>query len=184
MNTLSPGDALLMYETGHFATLWRELAQKLGLKPEFIGLPDDDGWRRSVQPEMIADRLRRDKEHAIKAVCVIHNETSTGVTSDISAVRAAIDSVGHPALLMVDAISSLASVDYRHDEWRVDVTVSGSQKGLMLPPGIAFNAISEKARDARKTAKLPRKSSPRTKRVIGPIRRIRTCSTLCPSRWL
>ena len=156
VNTLSPGDSVLMYETGHFATLWREMAEKLGLKPEFIGLPGYEGWRRGVQPNMIADRLRQDRKHAIKAVCVVHNETSTGVTSDILAVRKAIDSAEHPALLMVDTISSLASVDYRHDEWGVDVTVSGSQKGLMLPPGIAFNAISEKARNARKAAKLPR----------------------------
>ena len=156
VNTLSPGDHVLMYETGHFATLWKKLAENLGLKPEFIGLPGIEGWRRGVQPDMIEARLRADTGHAIKAVCVVHNETSTGVTSDIAAVRRAIDAVGHPALLLVDTISGLASADYRHDEWGVDVTVSGSQKGLMLPPGISFNAVSQKARAASKEAKLPR----------------------------
>jgi alanine-glyoxylate transaminase/serine-glyoxylate transaminase/serine-pyruvate transaminase len=156
VNTLSPGDQVLMYETGHFATLWKKLAENLGLKPEFIGLPGIEGWRRGVQPDMIEARLRADTGHAIKAVCVVHNETSTGVTSDIAAVRRAIDAAGHAALLLVDTISGLASADYRHDEWGVDVTVSGSQKGLMLPPGISFNAVSEKARAASKGAKLPR----------------------------
>ncbi|HTH61643.1 MAG TPA: aminotransferase class V-fold PLP-dependent enzyme [Paraburkholderia sp.] len=156
VNTLSPGDHVLMYETGHFATLWKKLAENLGLKPEFIGLPGTEGWRRGVQPDMIEARLRADTGHAIKAVCVVHNETSTGVTSDIAAVRRAIDATGHPALLLVDTISGLASADYRHDEWGVDVTVSGSQKGLMLPPGISFNAVSEKARAASRHAKLPR----------------------------
>jgi alanine-glyoxylate transaminase/serine-glyoxylate transaminase/serine-pyruvate transaminase len=156
VNTLSPGDQVLMYETGHFATLWKKLAENLGLKPEFIGLPGIEGWRRGVQPDLIEARLRADTGHAIKAVCVVHNETSTGVTSDIAAVRRAIDAAGHPALLLVDTISGLASADYRHDEWGVDVTVSGSQKGLMLPPGISFNAVSEKARAASKGAKLPR----------------------------
>jgi alanine-glyoxylate transaminase/serine-glyoxylate transaminase/serine-pyruvate transaminase len=150
------GDRVLMYETGHFATLWKKMAESLGLRPEFLGLPGIEGWRRGVQPDMIEARLRSDTEHGIKAVCVVHNETSTGVTSDIAAVRKAIDAAGHPALLLVDTISGLASADYRHDEWGVDVTVSGSQKGLMLPPGISFNAVSPKALAASKTAKLPR----------------------------
>ncbi|MEO6918126.1 MAG: aminotransferase class V-fold PLP-dependent enzyme [Collimonas sp.] len=155
-NTLSAGDTVLMYETGHFATLWKKMAEALGLKPEFLGLPGIEGWRHGVQAERIEERLRKDSEHQIKAVCVVHNETSTGVTSDIAAVRKAIDAAGHPALLIVDTISGLASADYRHDEWGVDVTVSGSQKGLMLPPGISFNAVSKKAIEAGKTAKLPR----------------------------
>ncbi|WP_248324357.1 MULTISPECIES: alanine--glyoxylate aminotransferase family protein [unclassified Caballeronia] len=155
-NTLSPGDAVLMYETGHFASLWKKMAEKLGLEPEFLGLPGIEGWRRGVQPDMIEKRLREDMQHAIKAVCVVHNETSTGVTSDIAAVRRAMDAAGHPALLLVDTISGLASADYRHDEWGVDVTVSGSQKGLMLPPGISFNAVSQKALEASNEAKLPR----------------------------
>jgi len=155
-NTLSAGDRVLMFETGHFATLWKKMAESLGLRPEFLGLPGIEGWRRGVQPDMIEARLRSDTEHAIKAVCVVHNETSTGVTSDIAAVRRAIDAAGHPALLLVDTISGLASADYRHDEWGVDVTVSGSQKGLMLPPGISFNAVSPKAIAASKHAKLPR----------------------------
>ena len=155
-NTLSPGDAVLMYETGHFASLWNKMALRLGLKPEFLGLPGTEGWRRGVQAEMILERLRADRGHAIKAVCVVHNETSTGVTSDIAAVRRAIDEAGHPALLLVDTISGLASADYRHDEWGVDVTVSGSQKGLMLPPGISFNAVSAKAVEASRSARLPK----------------------------
>uniref|UniRef100_UPI00286EFD05 pyridoxal-phosphate-dependent aminotransferase family protein n=1 Tax=Paraburkholderia sp. TaxID=1926495 RepID=UPI00286EFD05 len=155
-NTLSPGDTVLMYETGHFATLWKKMAESLGLKPEFLGLPGIEGWRRGVQADQIEARLRADTGHAIKAVCVVHNETSTGVTSDIAAVRRAIDAAGHPALLMVDTISGLASADYRHDDWGVDVTVSGSQKGLMLPPGISFNAVSQKAIAASREAKLPR----------------------------
>ncbi|MBN3809626.1 aminotransferase class V-fold PLP-dependent enzyme [Paraburkholderia sp. Ac-20347] len=155
-NTLSPGDTVLMYETGHFATLWKKMAESLGLKPEFLGLPGIEGWRRGVQADQIEARLRADAGHTIKAVCVVHNETSTGVTSDIAAVRRAIDAAGHPALLMVDTISGLASADYRHDEWGVDVTVSGSQKGLMLPPGISFNAVSPKAIAASREAKLPR----------------------------
>lgn len=155
-NTLSPGDAVLMYETGHFATLWKKMAEALGLKPEFIGLPGIEGWRRGVQADAIEARLRADTGHTIKAVCVVHNETSTGVTSNIAAVRKAIDAAGHPALLLVDTISGLAAADYRHDEWGVDVTVSGSQKGLMLPPGISFNAVSKKAIAASKQAKLPR----------------------------
>lgn len=155
-NTLSPGDQVLMYETGHFATLWQKMARRLGLEPEFLSLPGDEGWRLGVQADMIEARLKEDREHAIKAVCVVHNETSTGVTSGIAAVRRAIDAAGHPALLMVDTISGLASADYRHDEWGVDVTISGSQKGLMLPPGISFNAVSDKALSASRQAKLPK----------------------------
>ncbi|MEA9976884.1 aminotransferase class V-fold PLP-dependent enzyme [Pseudomonas sp. 10B1] len=155
-NTLSTGDSVLMFETGHFATLWKKMAESLGLKPEFIGLPGVEGWRHGIKPFMIEARLRQDLNHSIKAVCVVHNETSTGVTSDIAAVRKAIDAAGHPALLLVDTISGLASADYRHDEWGVDVTISGSQKGLMLPPGISFNAVSPKAIAASKTAGLPR----------------------------
>jgi len=152
VNTLSPGDRVLMAETGHFASLWKKLAERLGLAVEF--LPGD--WRHGVAPHAIEARLIADREHAIKAVCVVHNETSTGVTSRMPDVRAAIDHAGHPALFMVDTISSLASIDYRHDEWRVDVTVAGSQKGLMLPPGLSFNAISAKALEASRNAKLPR----------------------------
>ncbi|CAM3357068.1 pyridoxal-phosphate-dependent aminotransferase family protein [Cupriavidus taiwanensis] len=155
-NTLSPGDHVLMFETGHFATLWKKMAEALGLRPEFLGLPGIEGWRRGVQADMIEARLREDSGHAIRAVCVVHNETSTGVTSDIAAVRRAIDAAGHPALLLVDTISGLGSADYRHDEWGVDVTVSGSQKGLMLPPGISFNALSPKAIAASQHARLPR----------------------------
>ena len=155
-NTLSPGDAVLMYETGHFATLWKKMAEGLGLKTEFLGLPGIEGWRRGVDAQRIEERLRADTQRSIKAVCVVHNETSTGVTSNIAAVRQAIDAAGHPALLLVDTISGLACADYRHDEWGVDVTVSGSQKGLMLPPGISFNALSPKAIEASKTARLPR----------------------------
>ncbi|RFB73803.1 MULTISPECIES: aminotransferase class V-fold PLP-dependent enzyme [unclassified Herbaspirillum] len=155
-NTLSAGDTVLMYETGHFATLWKKMAEALGLKPEFLGLPGIEGWRRGVQADLIEERLRKDSGHQIKAVCVVHNETSTGVTSDIASVRKAIDAAGHPALLLVDTISGLASADYRHDEWGVDVTVSGSQKGLMLPPGISFNAVSKKAIEASKSSKLPK----------------------------
>ena len=162
-NTLSPGDKVLMYETGHFASLWNKMALRLGVEPEFLAyagtdevLPQAASWRRGVQPDMLEDRLRRDTERKIKAVCVVHNETSTGATSDIAAVRRAIDAAGHPALLMVDSISGLASADFRHDEWGVDVTVSGSQKGLMLPPGISFNALSPRALEASKTARLPR----------------------------
>jgi len=155
-NTLSADDTVLMYETGHFATLWKKMAEALGLKPEFLGLPGIEGWRRGVQADLIEERLRNDSGHQIKAVCVVHNETSTGVTSDIASVRRAIDAAGHPALLLVDTISGLASADYRHDEWGVDVTVSGSQKGLMLPPGISFNAVSKKAIAASKSSKLPK----------------------------
>lgn len=151
-NTLSPGDTVLMAETGHFATLWKQIATRFGITVEFI--PGD--WRHGADPAAIEARLAEDKAHAIKAVMVVHNETSTGATSRVAEIRKAIDAAGHHALFMVDTISSLASVDYRHDEWRVDVTVSGSQKGLMLPPGLSFNAISKKALAASKTNKLPR----------------------------
>ena len=141
VNVLQEGDLVLMVETGHFATLWHKMATKLGLETEFLATD----WRRGVDPQAVEDRLRADAGGKIKAVCVVHNETSTGSTSAIAAVRAAIDAVGHDALYLVDTISSLASIDFRHDEWGVDVTVSGSQKGLMLPPGLSFNAVSEKA---------------------------------------
>ena len=141
VNVLQEGDLVLMVETGHFATLWHKMATKLGLETEFLATD----WRRGVDPQAVEDRLRADTGGKIKAVCVVHNETSTGSTSAIAAVRAAIDAVGHHALYLVDTISSLASIDFRHDEWGVDVTVSGSQKGLMLPPGLSFNAVSEKA---------------------------------------
>jgi alanine-glyoxylate transaminase/serine-glyoxylate transaminase/serine-pyruvate transaminase len=152
VNTLSPGDRVLCFETGHFATLWREMAHGLGLEVDFV--PGD--WRHGVDPQAVADRLGADTGHTIKAVLVVHNETSTGVTSRVAEVRQAIDAVRHPALLLVDTISSLGSIEYRHDAWGVDVTVAGSQKGLMLPPGLSFNAISEKALAASKTARLPR----------------------------
>jgi alanine-glyoxylate transaminase/serine-glyoxylate transaminase/serine-pyruvate transaminase len=152
VNTLSPGDKVLMYETGHFATLWHAMAKRLGLVPEFI----QGDWRHGADPAALEARLAQDRQHEIKAVCVVHNETSTGVTSRIAEVRKAIERAKHPALFMVDTISSLASIDYRHDEWGVDVTVAGSQKGLMLPPGLSFNAISDKALAATKAARLPR----------------------------
>ncbi|HZP93801.1 MAG TPA: aminotransferase class V-fold PLP-dependent enzyme [Burkholderiales bacterium] len=152
VNTLSPADRVLMCETGQFAVLWMKLATRFGLQVEF--LPGD--WRHGVDPAAVEARLAEDRGHAIKAVCVVHNETSTGVASRIPEVRQAIDRAAHPALLMVDTISSLASIDYRHDEWGVDVTVAGSQKGLMLPPGLSFNAIGERALAASRSAKLPR----------------------------
>ena len=151
-NTCSPGDRVLMCETGWFAHLWQEMAERLTLKPEFI----KTDWRRGADVAAIEQRLRDDKGHEIKVVAVVHNETSTGATSRIDEVRRAIDAAGHPALLLVDTISGLGSIDYRHDEWGVDVTVSGSQKGLMLPPGLSFNAISPKALKAAEQAKLPR----------------------------
>jgi len=152
VNTLSPGDLVLMYETGHFASLWKKLAERLGLKTEFIA----GDWRHGADAQAIGERLAADKGHAIKAVCVVHNETSTGCVSSIANVRKAIDAASHPALLMVDTISSLGSIDYRHDEWGVDVTVGGSQKGLMLPPGLSFNALSDKAIEASKSSTLPK----------------------------
>src|SRR5437588_11543443 len=141
VNTLSPGDKVLMVETGQFATQWKNMAQKLGLVPEFI----KTDWRIGADPAVIEARLKEDKKHEIKAVCVLHNETATGCLSPIAEIRKAIDRAGHPALFLVDTISSLASTEYRHDEWGVDVTVGGAQKGLMLPPGMSFNAISNKA---------------------------------------
>jgi len=152
VNTLSPGDKVLMFETGHFATLWRNVAQRLALDVEFV--PGD--WRRGVDPSVVESRLGDDRNHAIKAVAVVHNETSTGVASRVGDVRRAIDRAEHPALLLVDTISSLGSIDYRHDEWQVDVSIGCSQKGLMLPPGLGLNAISEKAIAATKAARLPR----------------------------
>ena len=150
VNTLSPGDKVLMVETGQFATLWKKMAEKVGLQPEFI----TTDWRIGADPAAIEARLREDKGKEIKAVCFLHNETSTGCLSPVAEIRKAIDRAGHPALLMVDTISSLASTDYRHDEWGVDVTVGGAQKGLMLPPGMSFNAVSDKALAANKTSKL------------------------------
>src|SRR5215468_9964640 len=152
INTLSAGDRVLMVETGHFATLWKKMAEKLGLKPEFI----ETDWRIGADPKAIEARLREDKKHEIKAVCVLQNETSTGCFSPIAEIRKAIDAAGHPALFMVDTISSLASTDYRHDEWGVDVTIGGAQKGLMLPPGMSFNAVSDKALAAAKSSSLPK----------------------------
>ena len=152
VNTLSPGDRVLMFETGQFAVLWRAMAERLGLVVDFV--PGD--WRSGIDPAIVEARLAEDRAHAIKAVLAVHNETSTGVTSRIPAIRQAIDRAHHPALLMVDTISSLASIDYRHAEWGVDVTVAGSQKGLMLPPGLSFNAVSDKAIAASKEARLPR----------------------------
>ncbi len=152
VNTLSPGDKILMFETGYFATLWQNMAMKLGLDVDFV--PGD--WRRGVDPVVVEEKLSQDRSHSIKAVMIVHNETSTGVTSHVTEVRNAIDRSQHPALLMVDTISSLASIDYRHDEWGVDVTVGCSQKGLMLPPGLGLNAISDKALKASKSARLPK----------------------------
>ena len=152
VNTLSPGDRLLIVETGQFAVLWRNMAEKLGLKPEV--LPTD--WRSGADANAVEARLKKDKAHDIKAVCVVHNETSTGARTWVDEIRKAVDAARHPALLMVDAVSSLAAMDFRHDDWGVDVAVSGSQKGLMLPPGLSFTAVSQKALAASKTAKLPR----------------------------
>jgi alanine-glyoxylate transaminase/serine-glyoxylate transaminase/serine-pyruvate transaminase len=152
VNTLSPGDKVLMFETGYFATLWYNMAVKLGLEVDFV--PGD--WRHGVDPDGVEKKLSEDREHEIKAISVVHNETSTGVTSRVAKIRKAIDRAGHPALFMVDTISSLASINYHHDEWGVDVTVGCSQKGLMLPPGLGLNAISEKGLKASKSAKLPK----------------------------
>jgi alanine-glyoxylate transaminase/serine-glyoxylate transaminase/serine-pyruvate transaminase len=152
VNTLSPGDKVLMVETGQFGTLWKKMADKLGLQTEFI----TTDWRTGADPKVVEARLREDKKHEIKALCVLHNETSTGCLSPIAEIRKAIDAAKHPALFLVDTISSLASTDYRHDEWGVDVTVGGAQKGLMLPPGMSFNALSEKALAANKTSTLPK----------------------------
>jgi len=151
-NTLSPGDKVLMFENGQFAALWIQMAASLGLEVDVV--PGD--WRHGVDPQVVEAKLHDDRDHKIQAVCVVHNETSTGVTSLIGAVRQAMNRAGHPALLLVDTISSLASIDYRHDEWEVDVAIGGSQKGLMLPPGLGFNAISEKALAASKSARITR----------------------------
>ena len=156
VNVLSPGDKVLFYETGQFANLWRALAKRLGLDVEVVGKPGQDTWRWGVDASVIEERLRQDTQHQIKAVCVVHNETSTGVTSNIAAVRKAIDSLKHPALLLVDSVSGLGSADYEHDKWGADVTISGSQKGLMLPPGIGFNALSARAIEASKNNKMPK----------------------------
>jgi alanine-glyoxylate transaminase/serine-glyoxylate transaminase/serine-pyruvate transaminase len=154
VNVLSPGDKVLFYETGQFANLWRALGKRLGLEVEVVGKNGQDSWRWGVDASVIEERLRKDTGHEIKAVCVVHNETSTGVTSNIAAVRKAIDSLKHPALLLVDSVSGLGSADYEHDKWGADVTISGSQKGLMLPPGIGFNALSPRAIEASKTNKM------------------------------
>jgi len=152
VNTLSPGDKILMFETGHFATLWKDVATRLGFEVDFV--PGD--WRHGVDPAVVYARLADDRTNAIKAVAVVHNETSTGVVSRIAEIRRQMDEANHPALLLVDTISSLGSIDYRHDDWGVDVTIACSQKGLMLPPGLGLNAISEKALAATKTAQMPR----------------------------
>src|SRR6476620_5178907 len=152
VNTLSTGDRVLVVEAGQFATRWKKMAERLGLKPEFI----TTDWRQGIDPKVVEAKLREDKNKTIKAVCVLHNETSTGALTPIADSRKAIDAAGHPALFMVDTISSLASADYRHDEWGVDVSIGGAQKGLMLPPGMSFNAVSDKALAANKTAKMPK----------------------------
>ena len=152
VNTLSPGDRVIAFDTGHFAGLWSRMAGSLGLEVDLV----PGSWRRGVDPALVHERLATDRTHAVRAVMVVHNETSTGVTSDVPAIRAAVDTAGHPALLLVDTVSSLASIDYRHDEWGVDVTVSCSQKGLMLPPGLGFNALGERALAASASAGLPR----------------------------
>ena len=152
VNTLSPGDRVLMFETGHFSQLWQQVGGKLGLQVDYV----PGNWRRGASPADVQARLGADERHAIKAVVVVHNETSSGVTSVLPEIRRVMDQIRHPALLIVDAVSSLGSIEYRHDEWQVDVTIAGSQKGLMIPPGLGFNAISEKALAANKTAKLPR----------------------------
>lgn len=152
MNTLSPGDRVLMFETGHFAMAWRRMAERLGLVVDDV----PGNWRRGADLEQLESRLAADATHKIKAVMVVHNETSTGAATRVSEVRRLLDAARHPALLMVDAISSLAAMDFRHDEWRVDVTIAGSQKGLMLPPGLGLNAVSEKALRANESARMPR----------------------------
>jgi alanine-glyoxylate transaminase / serine-glyoxylate transaminase / serine-pyruvate transaminase len=162
-NTLGPGDRVLMYETGHFASMWTQMAKRLGLNVELAAsegpdehFPQAHSWRRAIDVDLIEARLRADTQKRIKAVCVVHNETSTGVISPILPVRRVLDSLSHPALLLVDSISGLACAEYRHDEWGVDVTISGSQKGLMMPPGMSFNALSDRAIEASKSARLPR----------------------------
>lgn len=152
VNTLSPGDTVLAFDTGYFARLWRAMAERLGLRVEVAA----GDWRHRIQADMVASRLAADREHRIKAVMVVHNETSTGVTSAIPPIRASIDQAGHPALLLVDTVSSLGSVDYQHDAWGVDVTIWGSQKGMMLPPGLGMNAVSARALQSAEAARLPR----------------------------
>lgn len=152
VNTLSPGDKVLAFETGQFAALWQAMALRWGLDVNFV--PGD--WRHGVDPAQVEEQLAEDRAHAIRAVMVVHNETSTGVTSRIAEIRKAMDDARHPALLMVDTVSSLGSIEYKHSEWGADVTVSGSQKGLMLPPGLGFNAVSKKAIAARKSSRMPR----------------------------
>jgi len=152
VNTHSPGDRVLMYDTGHFASTWYKLAMKLGLDAQLL----PGSWREGVKPDEIEQALKKDKDNNIKSVCVVHNDTATGITSDLAAIRSAIDKSGHNALFCVDTISSLGSIDYQHDDWGVDVTVGGSQKGLMLPPGLSFNALSKKALEASEGANLPR----------------------------
>ena len=152
VNTLSAGDKILMFETGHFSTLWLDIAQKFKIEVDFV----KGDWRTGVDPNIVEQKLQGDKENKIKAVCAVHNETSTGVTSRIGEIRKAMDNAKHPALLFVDTISSIGSIDYRHEEWKVDVTVGGSQKGLLLPPGLSFNAISSKALSSYKTSELPK----------------------------
>jgi alanine-glyoxylate transaminase / serine-glyoxylate transaminase / serine-pyruvate transaminase len=180
VNTLSPGDRVLAFETGHFATLWRDMAQRLGLDVEWV--PGD--WRHGADPDAVADALGRDD--SIRAVMIVHNETSTGVTSRLPEISAAME--GHDALLLVDTISSLGSIDYRHDEWGVDVTVGCSQKGLMLPPGLGLNAVSERAFAAseRPASRAPTGTGSRSSRPTaprsGPTRRRRTSSTACARR--
>jgi alanine-glyoxylate transaminase/serine-glyoxylate transaminase/serine-pyruvate transaminase len=156
VNVLNPNDKVLFYETGHFANLWRALAKRLGIDVEVIGKDGHDTWRWGVDASVIEERLRKDTQHEIKAVCVVHNETSTGMTSNILAVRKAIDAAKHPALLLVDSVSGIGSADFEHDAWGADVTISGSQKGLMLPPGIGFNALSPKAIEVSKHNKIPK----------------------------
>ncbi len=156
VNTLNQGDHVLMYETGRFAALWHKLATRLGLKTEVMRDPGNEVWRHGVRADLIEERLKADTQHAIRAVCVVHNETSTGVTSNIAAVRKAIDAARHPALLLVDTVSGVGAADYQHDAWGVDVSIGGSQKGLMLPPGISFNAVSQKAIAASQTATQPK----------------------------
>jgi alanine-glyoxylate transaminase/serine-glyoxylate transaminase/serine-pyruvate transaminase len=173
VNTLSPGDTVLMFETGHFATLWKDVATRIGLNVDFVA----GDWRHGADPAVVFDKLANDRTHTIKAVCVVHNETSTGVVSRIADIRKEIDAARHPALLLVDTISSLGSIEYRHEAWGVDVTVGCSQKGLMLPPGISFNAISDKALAAAKSAKMPRAAT--TRLVSSPTRRRPTFSTVC-----
>jgi len=184
VNTLSPGDRVLMFETGHFATLWKTMAERLGLEVEFV--PGD--WRHGVDPATVEQRLRADPARRIRAVMVVHNETSTGVTSRVGEVRAAMDRADHPALLMADTISSLGCIDFRMDEWRVDATVCGSQKGLMLPPGLGFNAISEKALaaaeglDCHVLTGIGGRCSRPTPTGSFPTRPPPTCSTACAKR--